>query len=200
MYKLSVEDYSHHYAIQDVSCSGIFTIDWKGTRRIYALLEYSLHKANKWKLSVVSQMTSTTCHNTTVKLTYWYLRYTHHAYPHCIVVIIMQSNSHVIITGTQSYMMPVAADIWYTAMTESASHPPAHFDYHFFSDCYSLVLGITTEIFTKMWMLITVLISTCFLLTILLFKFLNNHHRKLVYNNNKLWIIIIFLSWLNWLL
>lgn len=36
--------------------------------------------------------------------------------------------------------MPVAGDIWYTAMTESARPPLAHFDYNFFSECYSLVL------------------------------------------------------------
>ena len=34
-------------------------------------------------------------------------------------------------------MMPTAA-IWYTAMTESARPPSAHFDYHF-SECYSFV-------------------------------------------------------------
>ena len=43
-------------------------------------------------------------------------------------------------TGTQSYMMPAAADVWYTAMTEYASPPPAYFDFHFFSECHSLVL------------------------------------------------------------
>lgn len=36
-------------------------------------------------------------------------------------------------------MMPAAADVWYTAMTENASPPPAYFDFHF-SECYSLVL------------------------------------------------------------
>ena len=46
---------------------------------------------------------------------------------------------HVYSTGTQSYMMPAAADAWHTAMTEYASPPPAYFDFHF-SECYSLML------------------------------------------------------------
>ena len=35
--------------------------------------------------------------------------------------------------------MPAAADVWYTAATELAKHPPCQFDDTFFSECYSMV-------------------------------------------------------------